>query len=104
MNNIAAMIVGQTFHYEKLSIDLLYQYIDTTRQHLISPRYLFMTEQGERDLADMWKERRTYELKKPYLFAGMFVIALPMLPENTLIIGTLVLNEDPFQALSDRLS
>jgi hypothetical protein len=109
MSQIAATIVGQTFHHEgPLSLDQVFNFYDTVCLEMNKkgefPTYLFLTAKDEAILSGLLQMASAYprESNAPMRnFLLMHVVILPTLPENTLIIGKLVLHEDPFQVIYD---
>jgi hypothetical protein len=111
MDQIAATIQGQTFHYEgPLTMKQIYTFHDAVRASLHDPEYLFLTKRGEATLNDEWKmnctQTRTCIDTKLRTLQGMHVIelatvldmhviVLPTLAENTLMIGKLVFHATP---------
>jgi hypothetical protein len=99
MNQIAATIEGQTFHYDTLTIDRVYLY--TLKMQDSRPDHLFLTEAGERTLSTILRRTHKKDEDEPkkipalHMLFGMYVVVLPTLPENTLIIGKLVLHPAP---------
>jgi hypothetical protein len=103
MSQIAASIIGQTFHYEgPLTMKQIYTFHDAVRASLHDPEYLFLTKRGEATLNDEWKMRCTHahgiqgmSIVELATVLGMHVIVLPTLAENTLMIGKLVFHATP---------
>lgn len=96
---LAATITGQTCHYDTLTEDIIHNHLNTVKMNLVNPTHLFVTEQGAKDLSDILAQTYWYgiDIQKgaPILrtYMGMYVVVLPTLPENTLIMGTLQLND-----------
>jgi hypothetical protein len=100
MSQIAASIIGLTFHYEgPLTLKQINEYLNTVKMQYINPVYLFLTDNGEGDLAaeatqiyNMECEPGEHkEISTLVSLLGMHVVILPTLPKNTLTIGEFIL-------------